>query len=262
MGIVNVTEDSFSDGGKFFELDSALAHAWRLIEEGADLLDIGGQSTRPGAPEVPLAQELDRVVALVRALRAASVPLSVDTSRPQVMRAALAAGASVINDVFALRSPGALEAVAASDCGVVLMHRRGDARTMQIDPRYTDVLGEVRAFLVGRADCARAAGVAPDRIAIDPGFGFGKLPAHNLELLARLEDLVATGYPVLAGWSRKSTLGVVTGRPVQERLPASLSAAVLAIERGARLVRVHDVAATVDAIKVWRAVHHYAGEGQ
>ncbi len=254
MGIVNVTPDSFSDGGRFFDFSGALAHGVRLIEEGADLLDIGGESTRPGAAGVDADEELARVIPLVRALRERGVPISVDTSKPEVMRAALAEGAAVVNDVRALRAPGALEAVAASDCGIVLMHMQGEPRTMQLAPHYDDVVREVGDFLRARRDALLAAGVARERIALDPGFGFGKTVAHNFALLARLHELTALGQPVLVGLSRKSMLGHATGRGVGERLHASVAAALLAVQRGARIVRVHDVAATRDALAVWQAM--------
>jgi dihydropteroate synthase len=259
MGIVNVTPDSFSDGGRLPTAAAAVEHALGLIEAGADLLDIGGESTRPGADEVAAEEELRRVLPVLRGLRDAPVPLSVDTSKPQVMRAALDEGASVINDVFALRRPGALQCVAGADCGIVLMHMQGSPRTMQSAPHYGDVVHEVREFLRARRDAAEAAGVARARIVLDPGFGFGKAPSHNLRLLARLAELCDLGCPLLAGWSRKATLGVLTGRPVEARVHASVAAALLAVQRGARIVRVHDVAATVDALKVWQAVADYAG---
>jgi dihydropteroate synthase len=253
MGIVNVTPDSFSESGRHFRFEAALEHARRLIDEGADLLDIGGESTRPGAAEVSAAAETERVLPLVEALRSAGVPLSVDTSKPEVMRAALAAGASVINDVRALQAPGALDAVRSSDCGLVLMHMQGTPRTMQADPHYDDVVREVGEFLRTRVAAVIDAGVAADRIVIDPGFGFGKSRAHNFRLLRELGALTALGRPLLAGLSRKSMLGAVTGRAVGDRLAASLAAALLAVERGARIVRVHDVAATRDALRVWEA---------
>ena len=254
MGVVNVTPDSFSDGGFYLDPVEAIAHARRLIDEGADLLDIGGESSRPGAPGVPADEESRRVLPVLRGLRDASVPLAVDTVKPEVMRAALAEGAAMINDISALRAPGALEAVAGSDAGVCLMHMQGEPRTMQKAPHYVDVVAEVGAFLRGRAAAAEAAGIARERIVVDPGFGFGKTPAHNLELLRRLRELAALGYPLLAGLSRKSTLGAITGRPPAERAAASVAAALLAVEGGARIVRVHDVAATKDALAVWSAV--------
>jgi dihydropteroate synthase len=258
-----VTPDSFSDGGRFVEFGHALAHGERLIEEGADLLDIGGESTRPGAGEVGVDEELARVIPLLRALRDRGVAVSVDTSKPEVMRAAIAEGAAVINDVRALRADGALEAVAASDCGIVLMHMQGEPRTMQLAPRYADVVREVGDFLRARRDAVVAAGVARERIALDPGFGFGKTAAHNFALLARLGEFTALGQPLLAGLSRKSMLGHATGRGVGERVHASVAAALLAVERGARIVRVHDVAATRDALAVWQAViENEQGEGK
>jgi dihydropteroate synthase len=259
MGIVNVTPDSFSDGGHHATHGAALAHALRLIADGADILDIGGESTRPGAADVPLAVELDRVVPLIESLADQEVPLSVDTSKPEVMRAALAAGASIVNDVFALRAPGALEAVAGADCGIVLMHMQGVPRTMQSAPRYDDVVAEVTAFLRERIAALGAAGVAPDRIAVDPGFGFGKTVEHNFTLLRELRRFAELEHPLVAGLSRKSMLGAATGRPVTERAAASVVGAVLAVERGARIVRVHDVAATRDGLRIWEAMQ---GEGE
>jgi dihydropteroate synthase len=254
MGVVNVTPDSFSDGGLFLDPGKAVAHARRLIEEGADLLDIGGESSRPGAEGVPAREESARILPVLKGLRDAPVPVGVDTVKPEVMRAALGEGAAMINDINALRAPGALEAVATSDAGVCLMHMQGAPRTMQADPSYDDVVAEVSAFLGERARAAEAAGVAHGRIMIDPGFGFGKKAGHNLELLRRLGEIATLGYPVLAGLSRKSTLGAITGRPPSERTAASLAAALLAVEGGARIVRVHDVAATKDALAIWSAV--------
>ena len=254
MGVVNVTPDSFSDGGQYLDPAKAIARARRLIEEGADLLDIGGESSRPGAQGVSADEELRRILPVLRDLRSAPVPVAVDTVKPDVMRAALAEGAAMINDIGALRAPGAVEVVAASDAGVCLMHMQGEPRSMQQSPSYRDVAAEVRAFLEERAAAAEAAGIARERIVIDPGFGFGKKPAHNLELLRRLGEIASLGYPVLAGLSRKSTLGAITGRPPLEREAASVAAALLAVEGGARIVRVHDVAATKDALAVWSAV--------
>jgi dihydropteroate synthase len=259
MGIVNVTPDSFSDGGQFFDADAALAQARRLIDEGADILDIGGESTRPGAPEVGPDEELRRVLPLLEALRTSKVPLSIDTSKPQVMRAALAAGACIVNDVFALRLPGAVETVAAHDCGVVLMHMQGTPRTMQLAPEYGDVVADVGLFLRARSAVLQGAGVTPERIVLDPGFGFGKSPAHNWALLARLGDLGVDGAPILAGVSRKSMLGQATGRPVDERQAASVAAALVAVQRGAAIIRVHDVAATRDALAVWQCIKNNEG---
>ncbi len=253
MGIVNVTPDSFSDGGRFLEPSAALEHARRLIDEGADILDIGGESTRPGSAAIPESEEIARVVPVLEALRTSGVVLSVDTSKPGVMRAALDAGAAIVNDVCALQAPGALDAVAASDCGVVLMHMQGSPRTMQLNPHYTDVVGEVRDFLRGRIAAATARGVAAVRIVVDPGFGFGKTVEHNFELLGQLAALTKLGVPILAGVSRKGMLGAVTGRAVGDRTAASVAATVVAVERGARIVRVHDVAATRDALRVWAA---------
>jgi len=255
MGVLNVTPDSFSDGGRFFAQDAALARAREMIQQRADLLDIGGESTRPGAAPVSEDEELARVVPLFEALADAPIPLSIDTRRPRVMRAALAAGASMVNDVEALEAPGALEAIAASDCAVCLMHKKGDPRTMQRDPRYADVVAEVKAYLAARIAAVEAGGIVRERIVADPGFGFGKTPAHNLQLLGRLEEFGALGVPILAGWSRKSTLGTITGRAVDERLAASVAAALLAAERGANILRVHDVAETRDALAVWQAMN-------
>jgi len=254
MGIVNVTPDSFSDGGRFLEPSAALEHARRLIDEGADILDIGGESTRPGSAAISESDEIARVVPVLEALRKSGVVLSVDTSKPGVMRAALDAGAAIVNDVCALQAPGALDAVAASDCGVVLMHMQGSPRTMQLNPHYTDVVGEVRDFLRERIAAAAARGVAAARIVVDPGFGFGKTVEHNFELLGQLAALTKLGVPVLAGVSRKGMLGAVTGRAVGDRIAASVAAAVIAVERGARIVRAHDVAATRDALRVWAAI--------
>ena len=255
MGIVNVTPDSFSDGGLYADAAAAIAHCERLVDAGADIVDIGGESTRPGARGPGIDEELARVLPIVRAAVRLGVPVSVDTSVPEVMRAALALGADIVNDVRALQRPGALETLAAHpDAGVCLMHMRGEPRSMQQAPHYDDVVAEVVRFLDERCRAVQAAGIAAQRIVVDPGIGFGKTPAHNLELLARQRELRALGRPLLVGWSRKSTLGVVTGRPVDERLPASVAAAMLAVQQGASIVRVHDVAATVDALKVWSCV--------
>jgi dihydropteroate synthase len=253
MGVVNVTPDSFSDHGRHFDRQMAIDHGLQLIDEGADILDIGGESTRPNAPDVPVDEELRRVLPVIEALAAHGVPLSVDTSKPEVMRQALAAGAVIVNDVRALQAPGAIDAVASSDCGVVLMHMLGTPSTMQAAPHYNDLLGEVSGFLRERFAALRAAGVDAQRIVLDPGFGFGKTVEHNLQLLARLRELDVPA-PLLAGLSRKSTLGAVTGRGVRERVHASVAAALIAVQHGARVVRVHEVAATRDALAVWRAV--------
>jgi dihydropteroate synthase len=249
-----VTPDSFYDGGRHGSTDAAIAHARRLAEEGADLLDVGGESSRPGSEAVSLDEELARVLPVLDGLRDLELPLSVDTTKPAVMRAAIAAGATMINDITALAAPGAIETVAGSDAAVCLMHMRGQPKTMQADPVYVDVVAEVREFLAARAAACVAAGIAPDRIAVDPGFGFGKTVEHNLELLRELGAIVALGFPVLAGWSRKSSLGRITGRAPEERLASSLAAALIAVQRGARIVRVHDVAATRDVLAVLAAV--------
>ena len=254
MGILNVTRDSFSDGGRFFDREQALAHARRMRDDGADLIDIGGESSRPGAVSVAEENELARVVPLVEALAAEGVAVAVDTRKPAVMRAAIAAGAALINDIGALTAPGAIEVCANSEVGVCLMHMQGEPRTMQAAPKYGDVVTEVRDFLVARARACEAAGIARRRIVIDPGFGFGKTLAHNLALLRSIGMLAATGYPVLAGLSRKASLGEITGRKVDERLATSLAAAMAAVARGAAIVRVHDVRETVDALKMWHAV--------
>ncbi|MBL8525143.1 MAG: dihydropteroate synthase [Betaproteobacteria bacterium] len=253
MGIVNVTPDSFSDGGKFLGRDQSIAHARKLIEDGADIVDIGGESTRPGAAAAGLQEELDRVMPVLEALRDAAVPVSIDTQKTEVMKAAIAAGAAMINDVNALQAEGAVETCAASSVAVCLMHKQGTPQTMQQNPVYGDVVAEVKAFLLARADACRHAGIAGDRIVVDPGFGFGKTVQHNFELLRQLSSLTSGGYAVLAGYSRKSSLGAVTGRPVEERLAASLAAALIAVQNGATILRVHDVRETVDVLKVWRA---------
>ena len=250
MGVVNVTPDSFSDGGRFFSAKLAIAHARKLAKEGADIIDIGGESTRPGAAAVPEADELARVMPVLREI--SDLCVSVDTRRPAVMKAVLEAGASMINDVDALSAPGALEAVAQSSCGVCLMHKKGEPATMQQDPHYDDVVGEVKGFLAQRVQAARAAGIAAGRITIDPGFGFGKTVDHNLEILRNLHQLAPLGL-VVAGLSRKSTLGKLTGRPVDERLAGSLALALLALQSGATILRVHDVKETRDVIAVWQA---------
>lgn len=254
MGIVNVTPDSFSDGGR--GALQALAHAEQLLKEGADVLDIGGESSRPGADPVPLDEELRRVLPVLRGALALGVPVSVDTYKPEVMREALDLGVDIVNDIFALRAPGAEDVIAAHPrCGVCLMHMVGEPKSMQADPHYDDVVAEVTQFLADRADVLRQRGVAPQRIVLDQGIGFGKRVADNFELLQSQQAVLALGYPLLAGWSRKSSIGAVTGRAVEDRLVGSVAAALAAVLRGARIVRVHDVAATVDALKVW----HHAG---
>ena len=254
MGIVNLTPDSFSGDGLASDTQRAVAHAWRQIEAGADLIDLGAESSRPGAQPTSLADELARLLPVLDALAGCGVPISVDTYKTEVMRAALEHGAAMINDIYALRMPGALAAVADSDCAVCLMHMQGEPLTMQTQPRYADVVVEVAAFLEERVRAARLAGVSDDRLLLDPGFGFGKSLAHNLALLRDLDRLRVDGLPVLAGMSRKSMLGEITGRPVGDRLPASLAVALLAVQRGAAIVRVHDVAATRDALAVWQAL--------
>jgi dihydropteroate synthase len=254
MGVVNVTPDSFYDGGRHASTAAAIAHARRLADEGADLLDVGGESSRPGSDAVSLDEELTRVLPVLDGLRDLELPLSVDTTKPAVMRAAITAGAAMINDITALAAPGAIAAVAASDAAVCLMHMRGEPKTMQAEPIYVDVVAEVREFLAARASACVAAGIARDRITVDPGFGFGKTVEHNLALLRELDAIAALGFPVLAGWSRKSSLGRIAGRGPEERLAASLAAALIAVQHGAKIVRVHDVAATRDVLAVLAAV--------
>lgn len=256
MGVVNVTPDSFSDGGLHADVDTAVAHALRLAEEGADVLDIGGESARPGANGVSVDEELVRVIPVIERLaRETALPISIDTSKPEVMRAAVAAGAGMINDVYALRREGALDAAAALGVPVVLMHMLGEPRSMQDAPDYEDVVAEVHRFLAERIFSAEMAGIPKKRIVVDPGFGFGKTTAHNLALLARFERFTDLGVPALAGLSRKRSIGEITGRDdPQARIHGSVAAHVIAAQRGAKLLRVHDVAATVDALKVWSAV--------
>jgi dihydropteroate synthase len=255
MGIVNVTPDSFSDGGLHLQRDTALAHALRLISEGADILDIGGESTRPGAKPVSIQEELDRVLPVIEGLRGTTVPVSIDTFKPEVMSAAISAGAQMVNDINALQDAAAMHAVAKSNVAVCLMHKQGNPQTMQAQPHYLDVVSEVVDFLRGRVAAAEAAGIQHNRIVVDPGFGFGKTLAHNLDLLRELNKLTVLGVPVLAGLSRKSMLGMITGQDVEHRVPASVAAALLAVQRGASIVRVHDVREMVDALKVWNAVN-------
>lgn len=257
MGILNVTPDSFSDGGRHASRDAALRHAEQMIAEGVDIIDIGGESSRPGSAALPLDEELARVMPIVEALRDCGRPLSIDTYKPEVMRAALAGGADLINDIWGFRMPGAVEAVAAGDAGLCVMHMQRDPQTMQEDPQYTDVVGEVADFLRERVSTLRTAGVSEERISLDPGFGFGKTPDHNLRLLAQMSRLAIDDLPILAGLSRKSTLGaIIGGKPPIQRVAASLAAAVCAAERGAFIVRVHDVEQTVDALKTWWAIRH------
>ena len=257
MGIVNVTPDSFSDGGAHASAAAAIAHCRQLLADGADILDIGGESTRPGSQPVCVDEELARVLPVLDAALQLGCPVSIDTSKPQVMAAVLARGADIVNDINALQAPGALDAVAAHPrCGVCLMHMRGTPESMQQWPHYADVVDEVEAFLREREAALRARGIDAERISFDPGIGFGKSVAHNIELLRRQRELLAKlgpGRPLLVGWSRKSTLGAITGRDVGQRQAASVAAALAAVQSGARIVRVHDVAATVDALKVWQA---------
>jgi len=253
MGVVNVTPDSFSDGGRFLDTEAAVTHARRLAAEGADIVDIGGESSRPGAAPVSEQEELRRVLPVLEKI--SDLCVSVDTRRPAVMKPLLAAGASMINDVQALSEPYALEAVAATGCGVCLMHMKGVPATMQREPRYDDVVAEVKTFLRGAVRKARFAGIGADRIVVDPGFGFGKTPEHNLQLLRRLREFEDLEVPLMAGLSRKSTVGKLTGRPVEERLAGSLAMALLALVGGARILRVHDVKETRDVIAVWQAFH-------
>jgi len=251
MGVLNVTPDSFSDGGQHFDRDTAIKRAHQMLEEGADIVDVGGESSRPGASPTDEKEELNRILPIVKALK--DSPVSVDTRRPFVMKAALAEGASMINDIEALAAPGALEAVAASDCGVCLMHKQGDPATMQKEPRYQDVVLEVLSYLKARIAACEKQGIQKERLSIDPGFGFGKTAEHNFRLLRELQAFAGLGVPVVAGWSRKSSLGAVTGRPVGERLAASLAAALLALQGGATILRVHDVRETKDVVAVWEA---------
>ena len=254
MGIVNVTPDSFSDGGQHADARGALAHCEQLIKEGVDILDIGGESTRPGAVILSPDEEWQRLAPVLAEAVKMNVPVSVDTCKPEVMQRALELGVDIVNDIKALSAPGAEQAVAShSACGICLMHMRGDPTTMQSQTDYGDVVAEVRGFLAARLARLRALGVADERLTLDPGIGFGKTPEQNLALLARQAELLSLGLPLLVGWSRKSTLGALTGRPVGERLAASLAAALASVAAGARVVRVHDVAATVDALKVWQA---------
>lgn len=256
MGIVNVTPDSFSDGAAHFRADEAIAHARALMAEGADILDIGGESTRPGADPVSSEQELARILPVLEALRDAGIPLSVDTFKPEVMRRALDAGADMINDIYGFRRPGAIEAVAQSRCGLCVMHMQGEPKTMQASPHYEDIVDEVGVFLQQRIAALVAAGVARQRIVLDPGFGFGKTAEQNYLLLRRLADIDSQGYPWLIGLSRKSMIGHVTGGAPAKRMPGSIAAALACVLRGARIVRVHDVAATVSAVKVWCTIEH------
>jgi dihydropteroate synthase len=260
MGVLNVTPDSFSDGGRYVDVDAAVERGLRMAEEGAAIVDVGGESTRPGAAPVAVGEELARVLPVIERLSARlAVPVSVDTSKPEVMRAAVAAGARLINDVRALEAPGALEAAAESRAAVCLMHMRGEPHSMQDDPRYGDVVAEVRDYLARRVEACRDAGIDRARLCVDPGIGFGKRPEHNLALLAALDQLADPEIPVLVGMSRKSLVGIITGRPAGERLAGSVAFAALAAFHGAAVIRAHDVAATVDAVKVASALRRAAG---
>ena len=254
MGIVNLTPDSFSGDGLATDTERAVTHARHQIAAGADLLDLGAESSRPGAQPTSLEEELSRLLPVLEALEGCGVPISIDTYKPEVMRAALDAGASMINDIFALRMPGALAAVVESDCAVCLMHMQGEPLTMQQTPVYQDVVGEVRDFLANRIQAATAVGIVANRLVLDPGFGFGKTLEHNLELLRRFDTLAVGGLPLLAGMSRKSMLGAITGRTVDQRVAASVAVALIAAQRGGRILRVHDVAETRDALTVWQAL--------
>ncbi|MRV73916.1 dihydropteroate synthase [Duganella sp. FT92W] len=256
MGILNVTPDSFSDGGQHAALEGAIAHAEAMMEQGVDIIDIGGESTRPGSPPVPLDEELRRVMPVIYALRDCGAAISVDTYKPQVMREAVIAGVDMINDINAFRADGAIEAVRDSDCALCIMHMRGEPATMQQQPEYGDVVREVTDFLRERIAVLTGAGIARERLWIDPGFGFGKTVEHNYALIKSTRRMVEDlGVPLLAGLSRKSMIGAVTGKPVEQRMAGSLGGALAAVAQGAKIVRVHDVAETVDALKVWQAAH-------
>lgn len=258
MGIVNVTPDSFSDGGHHSSAPLAIDHAWQLVKSGAQIIDIGGESTRPGAAPVPLEVEIERVLPVVEALKDCGAAISVDTCKPAVMRAALDAGADMINDIMGMTDAGAREVVAQHpSCGVCIMHMQGEPRTMQISPQYQDVVQEVLAMLRAQAHLLESAGVARARICIDPGFGFGKTVEQNLALMRALPEFCGSGYPVLLGVSRKSMIGAITGRPVGERLSGSIAAALAGVSRGARIIRVHDIPETLDAIKIWQALEQW-----
>ncbi len=254
MGIVNVTPDSFSDGNQYIQTDAAIAHAKQLVAEGADILDIGGESTRPGAEPVSVQEELRRLLPVIEALRELNIPLSVDTFKPEVMRAVLDAGADIINDIAGFRDPASVAAVADSSCGLCVMHMQGEPKTMQKQPHYDDLYAEVRQFLLQRVQALRGAGVVPERIMLDPGLGFGKTVAHNYSLLRDLAAIQIESYPWLIGLSRKSMIGHVVNRPPQQRLAGSLAGMLAAVARGAAVVRVHDVAESADALRVWQAV--------
>jgi len=255
MGILNATPDSFSDGGKYRSASDAIAQAEFMIANGVDLIDIGGESTRPGAEPVSLQEELDRVLPVIESLKNCGVPLSIDTYKAETMRQALHAGVDCVNDIWALRQEGAIAAVQeSSNCGVVLMHMQRDPKTMQFDPKYVDVISEVTQFLNEHANLIIKSGINKDRIAIDPGFGFGKSLEHNINMLAHFQAFTTTGFPVLAGISRKSMLGKITGKDSNDRVASSIAAAIMAADQGAQIIRVHDVPETVDALKLWEAL--------
>jgi len=254
MGILNLTPDSFSDGGKFTGRDEALRQAERMMAQGAEMIDVGGESSRPGSEPLSLQEELDRVMPILEVLKDAPVAISLDTYKAKVMQAAIELGVDCINDIWAFRQPHAIEAIAKSSCGVMLMHMQKDPQTMQFDPHYKDVVSEVNGFLIERCVTLEDEGIARERLAIDPGFGFGKTVQHNMAMLAYFKTFCQHGLPVVAGISRKSSLGAVTGRDVEHRVTASVAAALMAIERGAKVVRVHDVAETMDAVKIWSVI--------
>lgn len=254
MGIVNITPDSFSDGNQYLQADAAIAHAKQLVAEGADILDIGAESTRPGAEPVPLEEELTRLLPVIEGLRNLAIPLSIDTFKPEVMRAVLDAGADIINDIAGFRSPESIAAVANSGCGLCVMHMQGEPRTMQNEPHYEDLYADVKAFLSKQVHALRAAQVHPQRIMLDPGLGFGKTVAHNYDLLRHLDRIQVDNYPWLIGLSRKSMIGQIVNKPASQRLAGSLAGMLAAVARGAAVVRVHDVAESADALRVWNAV--------
>lgn len=258
MGVVNVTPDSFSDGGRYHSTEQAIKHAKKLIDEGADLLDIGGESTRPGSVSVSIEEELDRVIPVLKAVASGNTPISIDTSKPEVMSHAIESGATIINDINALQTPGALETVAKNNhVFICLMHMQGNPQNMQADPKYINIVTEVKNFLQERINTAKAAGISQERLIIDPGFGFGKTLRHNLELLHHLDSFTDLSVPILAGLSRKSMLGAITGNDVNSRIHESIAAALLAVIKGAKIIRVHDVKATREALAIYHAVHHH-----
>ncbi len=253
MGILNVTPDSFSDGGQYASRDAALRHADEMISQGVEMIDVGGESSRPGSEPLSLQEEMDRIMPVLEALKGAPVALSVDTYKAKVMTAAINLGIDCINDIWAFRQPHAIEAIAKSSCGVMLMHMQKDPLTMQFDPQYQDVVAEVNGFLIERCVALEDEGIARDRLAIDPGFGFGKTVEHNMTMLAHFQEFTRHGLPVVAGLSRKSSLGVITGKDIAHRQTASVAAALMALDRGAQVLRVHDVDPTMDAVKIWVA---------